>query len=137
MNELAPADVAIEPGTLGRLVVARLKPDQDLTESLETLCAEHGIGRAVVRGAVGSLVDARLAHRVGDDWRERVVAGPGIEILNVFGEAGASSDGRAPVLHGVVADTDGRIYAGRFVRGANRCFITIEVTLQEWLPGGA
>ena len=34
----------------------------------------------------------------------------------------------------VVADVEGKIFAGRFVRGANLSFITIEITLQEWIP---
>lgn len=131
--------VAIESGTLGRLVVARLKPNQDLTESIEALCAEHAISRAIVRGAVGSLIDARLAFRAGDGWREQLVNGPGVEILNVFGEVDTrqrASEGTSPLpmLHGMVADTHGRMFAGRFVRGGNLSFITIEVTLQEWLP---
>ncbi|WP_449412319.1 PPC domain-containing DNA-binding protein [Pandoraea soli] len=128
--------VDIENGTLGRLVVARLKPNQDLTESIEALCAEHAISRAIVRGAVGSLIDARLAFRAGDGWREQRVSGPGVEILNVFGEVDVRSDvaSELPTLHGMVADTDGRMFAGRFVRGGNLSFITIEVTLQEWLP---
>ena len=59
------------------------------------------------------------------------INGPGVEILNVFGEVGFSS---ANHLQGVVADVDGKIYAGRFVRGGNLSFITIEITLQEWIP---
>jgi predicted DNA-binding protein with PD1-like motif len=135
-SDVADIPVAIENGTLGRLVVARLKPNQDLTESIEALCTEHGIARAIVRGAVGSLIDARLAFRAGDGWRERIVTGPGVEILNVFGEVDAHADASRtlPMLHGMVADTDGRMFAGRFVRGGNLAFITIEVTLQEWLP---
>lgn len=136
MSAALEVPVAIENGTLGRLVVARLKPNQDLTESIEALCAEHAISRAIVRGAVGSLIDARLAFRSGDGWREQLVSGPGVEILNVFGEVDARphAAGALPMLHGMVADTGGRMYAGRFVRGANLSFITIEVTLQEWLP---
>ncbi|AKC71766.1 PPC domain-containing DNA-binding protein [Pandoraea oxalativorans] len=139
MSVALDVPVAIENGTLGRLVVARLKPNQDLTESIEALCAEHAIARAIVRGAVGSLIDARLAFRAGDGWREQVVNGPGVEILNVFGEVdtrpkGADSASAMPMLHGMVADTEGRMFAGRFVRGGNLSFITIEVTLQEWLP---
>ncbi|BDD93094.1 DNA-binding protein [Pandoraea sp. XJJ-1] len=128
--------VDIENGTLGRLVVARLKPNQDLTESIEALCVEHAISRAIVRGAVGSLIDARLAFRAGDGWREQRVSGPGVEILNVFGEVDVRPEAvsELPTLHGMVADTDGRMFAGRFVRGGNLSFITIEVTLQEWLP---
>lgn len=133
---VAVADhVAIENGTLGRLIIARLKPNQDLTESIEALCVQHGIARAIVRGAVGSLIDARLAYRAGDGWREHVVTGPGVEILNVFGEIDVTNDAeQMPTLHGMVADTDGQMFAGRFVRGGNLSFITIEVTLQEWLP---
>lgn len=136
MSAALDVPVAIENGTLGRLVVARLKPNQDLTESIEALCAEHGISRAIVRGAVGSLIDARLAFRAGDAWREQLVSGPGVEILNVFGEVDVRPDTAhaLPMLHGMVADTDGRMFAGRFVRGGNLSFITIEVTLQEWLP---
>ncbi|VVE90542.1 PPC domain-containing DNA-binding protein [Pandoraea bronchicola] len=136
MSAALDVPVAIENGTLGRLVVARLKPNQDLTESIEALCAEHGISRAIVRGAVGSLIDARLAFRAGDVWREQLVRGPGVEILNVFGEVDVRPDAAhaLPMLHGMVADTDGRMFAGRFVRGGNLSFITIEVTLQEWLP---
>ncbi|VVE73149.1 DNA-binding protein [Pandoraea anapnoica] len=139
MSVALDVPVAIENGTLGRLVVARLKPNQDLTESIEALCAEHAIARAIVRGAVGSLIDARLAFRAGDGWREQVVNGPGVEILNVFGEVDArprvsDSASTMPMLHGMVADTEGRMFAGRFVRGGNLSFITIEVTLQEWLP---
>ena len=136
MSAALEVSVAIENGTLGRLVVARLKPNQDLTESIEALCAEHGISRAIVRGAVGSLIDARLAFRASDGWREQLVSGPGVEILNVFGEVDVRSDAAhtRPMLHGMVADTDGRMFAGRFVRGGNLSFITIEVTLQEWLP---
>ncbi|AJP58430.1 DNA-binding protein [Pandoraea vervacti] len=136
MSVALDVPVAIENGTLGRLVVARLKPNQDLTESIEALCAEHAIARAIVRGAVGSLIDARLAFRSGDGWREQLVSGPGVEILNVFGEVDArpDADNGVPMLHGMVADTEGRMFAGRFVRGGNLSFITIEVTLQEWLP---
>lgn len=141
MTALLNEDIRIESGTLGRLIVARLKPNQDLTESIEALCREHGIARVIVRGAVGSLIDARLAYRHGDGWHKRDVSGPGVEILNVFGEVDASpvaeGDSPAAPLHGMVADTTGRMFAGRFVRGANLSFITIEVTLQEWLPAAS
>jgi predicted DNA-binding protein with PD1-like motif len=134
MNSQVAEEVTVENGKLGRLVLARLKPNQDLTESVEALCAQHGIARAVVRGAVGSLIDARLGYRAGDEWKERTIKGPGVEILNVFGEIGIPGSAQETLLHGVVADTEGRVYAGRFVRGGNLSFVTIEVTLHEWLP---
>ncbi|EJN08753.1 PPC domain-containing DNA-binding protein [Herbaspirillum sp. YR522] len=131
-------DIQVEEGTLGKLVMARLKPNQDLTESVEALCLQHGMQRAIVRGAIGSLVDARLQYAGHDGARQMEVNGPGVEILNVFGEIGFGDARSNPhPLQGVVADTDGKIFAGRFVRGANLSFITIEITLQEWIPAGA
>lgn len=130
-------DIQVEEGTLGKLVMARLKPNQDLTESVEALCRQHGMQRAIVRGAIGSLIDAHLQYATPNGARAMEINGPGVEILNVFGEIGfgdGPSGSSAHPLQGVVADTDGKIYAGRFVRGANLSFITIEITLQEWLP---
>lgn len=127
-------DVVVESGHYGRLVVARLKPNEDLIESLEKKCLEHGIGRAIIRGVVGSLIDASLEHGHGNTTCEQSVSGPGVEILNVFGEIDLG-DQASPntVLNGIVADTKGKMFAGRFRRGANLSFITIEVSLQEWI----
>jgi predicted DNA-binding protein with PD1-like motif len=133
MNALAPHPVVVESGRYGRVVAARLKPNEDLVEALEQLCAAHGIAHAVVRGAIGSLVGAELA-RGGELAPSVVVPGPGVEILSVSGEVVVERGGGArTALSGIVADTDGQMYAGRFVRGGNRSFITIEVSLQEWI----
>jgi uncharacterized protein len=136
----APAPVVVESGHYGRLVVARLKPNEDLVEALEALCAAHAIARAVVRSVVGSLVEAQLARGHSNAAQSFVVPGPGVEILTVSGEVwadgGADTHGPGAArtsLNGIVADTQGQMYAGRFVRGSNRSFITIEVTLQEWI----
>ena len=126
--------IHVEQGQLGKLVMARLKPNQDLTES--ELKSQKGIkiDQAIVRGATGSLIDAHLQYATPTGLREMEVNGPGVEILNVFGEIGfADGPASAHPLQGVVADTEGRIFAGRFVRGANLSFITIEITLQEWI----
>jgi predicted DNA-binding protein with PD1-like motif len=131
-------NIQIEEGTLGKLVMARLKPNQDLTESVEALCRQHGMRTAIVRGAIGSLVDAHLQYATPHGLREMAIDGPGVEILNVFGEIGFADGKSHPnPLQGVVADTDGKIFAGRFKRGANLSFITIEITLQEWIPAEA
>jgi predicted DNA-binding protein with PD1-like motif len=124
--------ITVESGHYGRLVVARLKPGEDLVEALAQLCASHGIQRAVVRSAVGSLVEATLARGSAPGAQSFTVPGPGVEILNAFGEVTLEGGTRA-LISGMVADTAGRMYAGYFVTGANRSFITIEVTLQEWI----
>jgi predicted DNA-binding protein with PD1-like motif len=128
-------DIQVEEGTLGKLVMARLKPNQDLTESVEALCRQYGMQTAIVRGAIGSLIDAHLEYATPNGSREMEINGPGVEILNVFGEIGFNGGKpHAHPLQGVVADVEGKIFAGRFVRGANLSFITIEITLQEWIP---
>jgi len=134
-TETLSNDIRVEEGTLGKLVMARLKPNQDLTESVEALCRQYGMHTAIVRGAIGSLIDAHLEYATPTGWREMEINGPGVEILNVFGEIGFG-DGtpHACPLQGVVADVEGKIFAGRFVRGSNLSFITIEITLQEWIP---
>lgn len=121
---------SVQSGKLGRLVVARLKPNEDLVESAEALCVAHGIHTAVVRGGLGSLIDGNLLYLGRGGMKSVHVAGPGVEILSISGEVRAG----ATQLQGVVADADGKLYAGRMERGRNLSFITIELTLQEWLP---
>lgn len=78
---------------------------------------------ALVRGGPGSLMRACLQS--GE--REMEAPGPAAEILTMVGEihAGAAS------LHGAVGDPDGRVYAGRFVRGRNPVCITVELAIES------
>ncbi|MBW0447079.1 PPC domain-containing DNA-binding protein [Paraburkholderia phenoliruptrix] len=137
----ASADVRLEAGHYGRTVIARLKPNEDIVEALERLCGQYGIGRAVVRSAVGSLIDGHLASGAGAASTVQVVKGPGVEIVGLFGEvSGVPVDGRALGASGLTAilsGTDSQVFAGRVVRGMNLSFITVEVTLQEWIPDAA
>ena len=132
MNPTPSNFITVESGHYGRLVVARLKPGEDIVEALETLCSSHAVMRAVVRSVVGSLVEANLSHGSAQTARPFTVAGPGVEILNAFGEVSLVAGTRTSIS-GMVADTNGRMYAGCFVPGANRSLVTIEVTLQEWI----
>ena len=116
----------LQPGRLGRIAVIRLKPNQDLIEGVEAAAAAEGIRDAVVRTAVGSLVDAALGH--GAD-RRIDVAGPGVEILTLSGglKAGVAD------LRGTISDSSARVYGGRFLKGGNPICITLELVLQEWV----
>ncbi|WP_193370151.1 PCC domain-containing protein [Pelagibius marinus] len=120
-----------EEGKLGRIAVVRLRPNEDLVGAVEAACGEHGLSHAVVRSAVGSLVDAVL--EAGD--RVIQVPGPGIEILTLAGEVRPDAGGRPRAeLRGTIADGKAQVYGGRFRRGANPICITLELVLQEWLP---
>jgi predicted DNA-binding protein with PD1-like motif len=116
----------LERGRLGRIAVIRLKPNQDLVEGVEAAAAAEGIRDAVVRTAVGSLVDAALGF--GADKRVEV-AGPGVEILTLGGRlVGGAAD-----LRGTISDSSARVYGGRFLKGGNPICITLELVLQEWI----
>lgn len=118
----------LEPGRLGRIAVIRLKPNQDLVEGVESAAAAEGIRDAVVRTAVGSLVDAALGF--GAD-KTVEVAGPGVEILTLGGRlVGGAAD-----LRGTISDSSARVYGGRFLKGGNPICITLELVLQEWVAG--
>lgn len=116
----------LQPGRLGRIAVIRLKPNQDLIAGVEAAAAAAGIRDAVVRTAVGSLVDAALGY--GAD-RRIDVAGPGVEILTL---SGGLTDGVAD-LRGTISDSGARVYGGRFLKGGNPICITLELVLQEWV----
>ncbi|WP_036025387.1 PPC domain-containing DNA-binding protein [Paraburkholderia dilworthii] len=124
----------VESGHYGRLLVARIMPNDDLVQALQTLCQKNQIRRAVIRSVVGSLIEANLAYGPANAERVITVTGPGVEILSVSGEICEFENGywRA-ALSGVVADTRGQVFAGKIMEGRNRSFITIEASIQEWL----
>lgn len=123
---------SVEGGSFGRLAVVRLRPNVDLVEGIEAVCAEQGFARAAVRGAVGSLTQATLAR---GDGRPRSVAGPGLEIALTAGEVRPDRAGGSRArVYGLVCDAAGQVYGGEFVRGANPIFVTLELVVQEWLP---
>lgn len=122
----------VETGRPGRVSYARIAPNVDLITAVEQLCADLKLQRAFVRGSLGSLIDACLQTREGAPLHIR---GPAVEIASLAGEIRPDADGvpRA-LIHGVVADAQGRVYGGPFVRGLNPICMTFELTLEEWLP---
>ncbi|ACL58013.1 PPC domain-containing DNA-binding protein [Methylobacterium nodulans] len=124
--------IVVEKGSMGRVAYARIGPNEDLVLGVEKMCLAEGFRNAFVRGALGSLVDACLGTLSGEYIE---IKGPAVEIVSLAGEVRSTSDGSLrAALTGVVADTDGNVYGGPFVAGANPICMTFEVTLEEWLP---
>jgi predicted DNA-binding protein with PD1-like motif len=120
---------------MGRVAYARLAPNEDLVQGVEKLCVAEGFCNAFVRGALGSLVDGSLAAR---DGRIVQVKGPIVEIVSLAGEVRTQPDGSLCAnLTGVIADPDGNVYGGPFIAGSNTICVTVEITLEEWLPQAA
>ncbi|MBN8875637.1 MAG: DUF296 domain-containing protein [Rhodospirillales bacterium] len=103
---------------VGLGVVARVKPNQDLTEAVETVAAAHGLRAATVRGSLGSLVGARFTdgHTVPDHATEVLV------------RHGVVRDGAA-TLELAVVDMRGEVHAGVLARGENAVCITFDLFL--------
>ncbi|MDX1710288.1 MAG: PPC domain-containing DNA-binding protein [Rhodovibrionaceae bacterium] len=134
-NSGGSAEPVVESGRFGRIFAIRLKPNEDLVEGVEAAAAELGVDHAVVRSAVGSLVDAALGYGQGDSRAVTMIEGPGVEILTLAGELRPGRDGAPRAnLRGTVSDSDAKVYGGLFLRGANPICITLELVLQEWIP---
>jgi len=93
----------------------------------------------VEEGAMGRVAYARVdACLVDAHGNQRRVHGPAVEIVSLAGEVRLLDDGSLnAALTGVVADTAGSVHGGLFVAGSNTVCMTLEVTLEEWLPASA
>ena len=119
-------EISLQSGRLGRVAVVRLRPNLDMVTAVEDAARQAGFERAIVRSAVGSLVDACLEAGGSRSSYE----GPGVEILSLTGETGP--DGAT--LRGTISTPAQTVHGGTFVRGENAICITLELVLQEWIP---
>lgn len=109
----------------GNLIVARIRPNEDLIEALETICRRHGVGQARLASLIGSLVGARFE----DGARiERIPT----EICGRHGTVARRADGGYNIdLELSLIDVDGEIHRGRPCRGDNPVLICAEVFLER------
>lgn len=119
-------DIDIQSGQLGRIAVIRLRPNLDMVTAVEDATRQAGFTRAIIRSAVGSLVDAGLTYGGKTDLH----TGPGIEILSLSGEI---SPEHGAVLRGTISKPDQSVHGGVFLKGENPICITLELVLQEWI----
>lgn len=112
-----------EPDAQGsRMVFARVAPNEDIIESLETICQTHGFETAAIRSSIGSLIGARyLDGRTVDDIATEVF------VL----EGTVSRNSTATRVEIAMVDTHGTITRGVLERGANPVCITFELCLEE------
>ena len=109
-----------------RLVVARLRPNEDITEGLEALCRRHGLRAAAVRGSLGGL------SRPVFEPERAVVDEIATEVLIQGGGVTPDAAGN-PRAHvdAVVTGMAGTTHEGRLVRGRNLVSVTLELFLEE------
>jgi len=126
---MAPGLAPSAGATSSRLFYARIRPNEDFARGVEKICLAEGIHHAVVRGSLGSLTDACL-EVAGEKHIE--LRGPAIEVLMMTGEVRSDEAGiPTATLAAVVADSKGRIFAGRIVPGRNPVCVTFELALES------
>jgi predicted DNA-binding protein with PD1-like motif len=105
-------------------IVARVKPNEDIITAVETICRDNGIGDAIIRGSLGSLIGARFSGGDGvDDHATEVLV-----------RQGWVREGRA-ALELLVVDMQGEVHEGWLERGQNPVCITFDLVL-EVVAGG-
>jgi len=116
---------ALRPDGGPRIVVARIRPNEDLVESIEAVAKRHGMRNAIVRGSLGSIVGAEFEN--GDRVDDIAT-----EILVLDGRVSTDASGDASTrLDIALIDPHGDIHKGRLVRGRNAVLICFELVLEE------
>ncbi|WP_034292888.1 PCC domain-containing protein [Herbaspirillum sp. RV1423] len=120
-----PALVAEQKRDGGRrIILARIRPDQDLTMAIEEACRMHGFKNAAIRGSVGSIIGAEFEDG-------RIVEDLATEILVREGRVCSGPDGLRARLDIALIDPRGHVCQGVLARGRNPVLICFELVLEE------
>ena len=113
-----------EDAETGRTVLlAQVRPNADICQSIEEICRLHGIQNATVHG-IGSLVGLELTDGT-------IVDSYATEVLITRGEL-SDRQGRPECrLEIALVDMDGAIWEGTAKRGVNPVCVTFEVLIEE------
>lgn len=119
---------SLMPDQYSAATVARVLPNEDITEAVLAVCQRSGYRKAVVRAGLGSLVGARfLDQRTGEVV---TVEGPGTEVISLTGFVSTGAEGLEAQLTSTLVDKHGTVHSGLLARGENPVAVTFELTLQ-------
>ena len=115
-------------GGSGGLIVARIRPDEDLVTGIEAICARHGATHATIRSGVGSIVGALFEDGT-------VVSEIPTELVVVDGRVSPDEGGQPRCdLEIALIDAAGNIHRGKPVRGQNPVLICCELFIDTESP---
>jgi predicted DNA-binding protein with PD1-like motif len=128
-------------GKVGRIVSARILPGTDFISGIEKICIENKIEGGTF-SAIGSLEKATFflptkkeGTKKGAGYSEpKTITGP-IELLSSEGfisKDPESDSGLFIHIHGIINDTEGRLYGGHFLKGENPILLTLDVVIFEF-----
>jgi predicted DNA-binding protein with PD1-like motif len=112
----------IQPSSKYPVLLAKVRPNEDISVAIEALCTEHGITAAKVYG-IGSLNEVRFIDG-------RSVSSYATEL--VINDGTVTSAGGKPMarLDIAVVDVEGAISEGEIVRGDNPVCVTFELVIE-------
>lgn len=110
-------------------VVARVLPNEDITDAVLTVCRQYGFTRAAVRAGLGSFAGATFVDRASGEIRS--VDGPATEVIALIGDVRTVDGALAVRLSSTLVDRHGVIHAGELVAGENLVAATFELTVQR------
>ncbi len=128
-------------GRLGRIVVLRLAPGEDLKRAIEAIAEAEGMQNALILGGAASLRRATLRNvrlwpepwPITDAHRQRTTIEGPLEMVSIMGNISRWPDGR-PYVHAHVmvstADPPAAAFGGHLVEGAE-ILTTGELALAE------
>ena len=125
-------------GRLGRVVVVRLKPGDDLLDGIQATCERYGIHNGVILSGIGSLgcvrfcdVEALPEKKCGYGYGRVLALDETIELTGASGVI-CSDDNNAINLHIHIclSDKTGKAYGGHLVRGTT-VLMTADFVLGE------
>jgi predicted DNA-binding protein with PD1-like motif len=106
-----------------RVLLAKVRPNEDISLAIEDICSRQGIGRANVYG-IGSLNGVRFT----DGARVEAYA---TEVLIHEGRVESAQGRPRASLQIDVVDMEGQVFSGSLVRGDNPVCVTFELVIEE------
>lgn len=110
-------------------VIARVLPNEDITEAVIAVCTTHGFERASVRAGLGSFAGATFVDRASGERRS--VDGPATEVIALIGDVHPANGIESTRLSCTLVDRHGVIHAGELVPHENLVAATFELTVQR------
>jgi predicted DNA-binding protein with PD1-like motif len=106
-----------------RVLLAKVRPNEDISVAIEAICSRHGIENARVYG-IGSLNEVRFSDG-------RRVESHATEILIDQGRVERTNGRPRAALRIDVVDVEGRISSGDLVHGDNPVCVTFELIIED------
>jgi predicted DNA-binding protein with PD1-like motif len=119
-----------------RVISGRLLPGTELIGGIQSMCMDNGLKCGVVVCGIGSLANARLTYAVnrgeiGIKYSDPITISGPFELLSCQGIIGHTSSGEFSIhLHGIISDSDMKLYGGHFTEGC-KVLATVEIGIME------